>query len=383
MGVNMKYCKRCLQPDTRPGIIFDDRQICYACLYEEEKKKIDWKKREEELQIIVGEAKMQAKKNGILYDCVIGVSGGKDSTFQAVYAKEKLGLHPLLVNCVPDEITEIGNHNINNLSKLGFDIIRINPDPNIAKHLARRSFYEYGNIVKASEYCLWASSYIIADKFNIPLIIQGENAALTLGAAASQNTSGDAFSVVDLNTLNGCNASDWVDSTVEEKELFFYQFPDINVLKEKGIRAIFLQYYTKEWSQVGNADFSIARGLWGRCTEDLHDIGRYRRFTALDSDLQIVNQMIKYLKFGFGFATDEACYDIREGRLSREDAIWLIKEYDGRCGEQYIQMACDYLDISKEEFWHVLDGYVNTNLFEKDEKGWWRPKFEVGVDFGE
>lgn len=379
----MRYCKRCLQPDTRPGILFNEHQICYACLYEESKQKIDWGVKEKELKEIADEAKSKAKAKGNAYDCVIGVSGGKDSTFQAVYAKEKLGLNPLCVNCVPDEITEVGKHNIDNLSKLGFDIIGVNPNPNVAKHLARRGFYEYGNIVKASEYCLWTSAYMIADKFDIPLIIQGENAALTLGAALNQGGSGDAFSVVDLNTLQGCRASDWVDDRTSMKELFFYDFPDVERLKKKGIRAIFLQYYVKEWSQVRNADFSIARGLWGRATEDLHDIGRYRRYTALDSDIQIVNQMIKYLKFGFGFATDEAGYDIREGRLSREDAIWLVKEYDGKCGEQYIQLACDYMNISKEEFWRVVDSYVNKKLFEKDKNGCWIPKFEVGVDFEE
>ncbi len=377
----MKYCKKCLQPDTRPGILFNKDQVCYACLYEESKQQIDWAEREKQLHEIAEQAKRKAKELGNSYDCVIGVSGGKDSTFQAVYAKEKLGLHPLCVNCAPDEITRVGQHNIDNLSKLGFDIISIRPDSKIAKKLARRSFLEFGNIVKASEYCLWASAYIIADKFNIPLIIQGENAALTLGAAAKQETGGDAFSVVNLNTLHGCQASDWADEETSLSELFFYQFPNIDNLKTKGIQAIFLQYYVKEWSQVYNADFAIACGIWGRAEEDLHDIGRYRRFTALDSDLQIVNQMIKYLKFGFGFATDEAGYDIREGRLTREDAKWLIREYDGKCGKRYIEMACDYLDITVEQFWEVVDRYVNRNLFEKDKNGNWKPKFEVGKDF--
>lgn len=100
--------------------------------------------------------------------------------------------------------------------------------------------------------------------------------------------------------------------------------------------------------------------------------------------MQIVNQMLKYYKFGFGFTTDEACYDIREGRLTREDAIWLVKEYDGRCGEKYIQEFCNYIDITEEEFWRVIDRHVNKKLFYKDEKtGRWIPKFEVGLDFEE
>ena len=91
--------------------------------------------------------------------------------------------------------------------------------------------------------------------------------------------------------------------------------------------------------------------------------------------------MIKYLKFGFGFATDEACYDIREGRLTREDAAWYVREYDGKCGPKYIRLACDYLSITEEEFWAVVDRFVNRVIFEKDSKGNWRPRFTVGVDY--
>lgn len=379
--MKMRYCKRCLQPDTRPGIVFDDEQVCFACRYEESKATIDWAARDAELKAIVDEAKAESVKRGNTYDCIIGVSGGKDSTFQAVYAKEKLGLNPLLINCMPDEITDIGVKNINNLNNLGFDIISIRPNPIVAKKLARKSFFERGNIIAASEYCLWASAYIMAERFNIPLIIQGENAALTLGAAKNQDTSGDAFSVVQLDTIRGASVSSFVDlsNNITEKDLYLYKIPDVDEMKAKGIKAVFLQYYAKEWSQVYNADFAVARGLTGR-TEDLHELGRYRRYTALDCDLQIVNQMIKYLKFGFGYATDEVCYDIREGRLTREDGKWYVDEYDGLCGQKYIDMACRYLSITQDEFWEVVDRYVNKDLFEKKD-GRWVKKFTVGEDF--
>ncbi len=379
--MKMRYCKRCLQPDTRPGVVFDDEQICFACRYEESKATIDWAAREAELRSFAEEAKAEAKKRGNIYDCIIGVSGGKDSTFQAVYAKEKLGLNPLLINCMPDEITEIGTKNINNLNNLGYDIISIRPNPVVAKKLARKSFFERGNIIAASEYCLWASSYIMAVKFNIPLIIQGENAALTLGAAKNQEASGNAFSVMQLETIRGASVDSFVDlsNNITEKDLFFYKIPTVEEMLSKGIRAIFLQYYTKEWSQVSNADFAIARGLTGR-TDDLHELGRYRRYTALDCDLQIPNQMIKYLKFGFGYATDEICYDIREGRFDRESGKWYVKEYDGLCGQKYIDKACKYLSITEEEFWEVVDRYVNRDLFEKVD-GKWTPKFMVGEDY--
>lgn len=380
----MKYCKKCLQPDTRPGIKFDENQICYACKYEDKKNKyIDWTKREAELKEIADWAKKEANKRNT-YDAVIGVSGGKDSTFQAIYAKEKLGLNVLLVNSTPDCITEIGRHNLDNLANWGFDLIQMRPNPKICKKLAKESFYRFGNIVKPSEYCLWASAYIIADKFNIPLIIQGENAVQTLGTAnTAQEDNSDAFGVVNLNTLAGCRAKDLCFDDITLKDLFMYEFPDIEKCRAKGIRAIYLQSYAKEWSQIKNASFSIARGLWCRDREDLHDLGRYRRYNSLDSDFALVNQMIKYYKFGFGITTDEACYDIREGYLTREDAIWLINEYDGKCGEQYIEQFCKYINITKDEFWNVVDTFVNKKLFTKLGQGIYKKNFTVGEDFNE
>lgn len=378
----MKYCKKCLQPDTRPNILFDENQVCYACKFEEEKKNINWAEREAALKVIAEEAKAKAKETNCPYDCVIGVSGGKDSTFQAFYAKEKLGLKALLVNGAPDGITEIGRKNLDNLISKGFDLISLRPNPNISRELARRAFLNEGNIVKPSEYALWASAYIIADKFNVPLIIQGENAAVTLGVASKQKTDGDAFGVVDLNTLGGCRAQDLVYEGITERDLSMYDFPSFENFKKNGTRAVWLSHYAKEWSSVANADFAIARGLVGT-QDDLKELGRYRRYAALDGDATVVNQMLKYLKFGFGFASDEACYDIREGRISREDAIWLVKEYDGKCGEKYIEKFCDYIEITKDEFWDTVDKFVNTKLFTKVAKGKYVPKFEVGVDFKE
>lgn len=377
----MRYCKKCLQPDTRPGIVFNEAGVCYACIYEKEKGSIDWDKREAELRNIVEKARLEAKQRGT-YDCVVGVSGGKDSTFQAIYAKEKLGLNVLLVNCVPENITEVGKYNIENLVAKGFDMIQMRPNPKVMKELTKKSFFENGNPVKPSEYPLWASAFIIAEKFNIPLVIQGENAALTLGVKGNLDVSGDASNVINSNTLGGCNATDWVDDKLGVEELFMYQFPSKEKLIHKEIKSIYLQYYAKEWSQVGNADYAVARGMKGRYTEDLYDLGRYRRYTGLDTDIVPLNQMLKYYKFGFGFATDEACYDIREGRLTREDAIWLVNEYDGKCGEKYIEDFCKYIDIPLEEFWNVVDNLVNKKLFEKDRNtGKWTKRFKIGEDF--
>jgi len=375
----MKYCKKCVQPDTRPGIHFNEEGVCGACLYEDEKKKIDWDVRELKLKEIAEEA----KKNSVgSYDCVIGVSGGKDSTFQAVTARDKLGLNPLLVNAVPECITDIGRHNIDNLSKLGFDLISIRPNPNIMKQLIKRDFYKYCNPQKVTEYTLWSSAYQVALAYKIPLVIQGESDGLVFGATVGVGTDDDAANVNQGNTLAGGNAFKEYGEEVDKKYLLQYQFPEKKLLDSAGIRAIYLQYYTKEWSRQHNAEFAQSLGLRIREEKDMAELGRYTRFGALDSDMNIYNQMLKYYKLGFGCATDEACFDIREGRITRKEGIELVKKYDGKCGEKYIKEFCDYIDIKIGEFWRVVDGFVNKELFEKGaDLGKWKPKFEVGVDY--
>ena len=347
----MKYYKRCVQPDTRPKIVFDDEGICQACRYTERIKNIDWKKRSEELKNIAQHAK---DNNHDGYDCAIGVSGGKDSLLQAIYARDKLGLNCLLVNAVPECITEIGKYDIDNLSKIGFDMINLRPNPNIMKQLIKRDFYKYGNPQKVTEYTLWTSVFHIALAFKIPLVIQGESQALTLGVKTEGHDS-DATTITSGNTISGGDAY-YEYSEIDKKHLIQYQFTDKKKMKEANIKAIYLQYYLKDWSWRNNAKFALKHGLHTR-KESLYDIGRYTRFGQLDSDMNIYNQMLKYIKFGFGFATDEANYDIRDGLITRNEGIALVKEFDGLCHESYIKDFCDYIDITVDEFWKVANSF--------------------------
>jgi N-acetyl sugar amidotransferase len=377
----MRYCKKCVQPDTRPGIFFSEDGICGACLYEEEKKHIDWTKRDSELREMAKWATLEARSRKCNYDCAIGISGGKDSTFQALYARDKLGLHPLLVNSEPEGITEIGRKNIENLKNLGFDVISLRPNPKTMKQLVKKDFYEFLNPVKVTEFSLWASTYIIADKFNIPLIIQGENPGLTLGARKTAvGINGDALNADRQDTLS----SGWeryIDDRVTDRDLFMFHY-DREAIKSKSIRGVWLQYYTKEWSQPGNAAFSIKHGLTVRTDFDPEDIGTYVPYSQMDSDLVQVNQTLKYYKFGFGQCTDHACYDIREGLIDREKGIMLVEKYDGKCAERYVQNFCDYISISTHDFWNVVEKFVNRKLFYKDaDTGKWKPLFKVGHDF--
>jgi len=364
----MKICKICIQPNTRPKIFFNEEGICGACIWElYEKPKIDWKKREDELHQIANWAKKTSKSN---YDCIIGVSGGKDSTFQALTARDRLGLRCLLVNGEPEGITEIGKQNIENIKNLGFDVISLRPNPQIMKKLVKYDFFKYLNPQKITEYSLWASSYIIANQFEIPLLIQGENPALTLGVSEGGLSKGsNALEANKQNTLSyGWKEYLEVDG-VEEKDLFFYHY-DQNELEEKNIRGIWLQYFLKEWSPRYNAEFSRKYGFKEREKGfDPNSIGTYIPYFQLDSDLIQVNQLLKSMKFGFGQCLDHACYDLREKRIDRNEAIDLVLKYDGKCDGKYIDKFCQWINISKEEFWSVVNKF-RGDMWNQDKSGW-------------
>ena len=291
----MKICKNCIQPNTRPGIFFDENGVCGACLWYQEKNKINWSAREEELHKIAKWAKENTKSN---YDCVIGVSGGKDSTKQAITARDKLGLHCLLVNFQPEGITEIGSKNIENLKNQGFDVISVRPNPKIMKLLIKHDFFKWLNPVKATEFALWSSTYIICDSFNIPLIIQGENPGLTLGASLTGvGTDSNCLNAEKLETLS----TGWKDyleiDGVEEKDLFLLHY-DRKSLESKNVKGIWLNYFLKEWSNFESAKFSEKFGFESRpLNTDPNSIGTYvtegsnpGTYFQLDTDLtQVIN----------------------------------------------------------------------------------------------
>lgn len=372
----MKYCKTCLQPDTRPGVVFGEDGVCAACRYMfEEYPKIDWADRKRQLDRIVSWAKKRARGG---FDCLIGISGGKDSCFQAYYVKEVLGLKALLVNNIPDGITDVGRHNLENLVQHGFDMIGFRPNPRIMAALTRQSFFEHGNPVKPSEYPLYNCSSMVAVKFGIPLIVQGENPAITLGYGQKLKRDGDALNIRHHNTLKGCTAAEWVQKGIGLRDLQFYQWPDEGTMRKK-VKGIHLNYYVKDWSWNGNIEFAVKYGLHGRPYHDPNKTGRLSPYTSIDSDMQVVNQMLKYYKFGFGFVTDEVCYDIRERRRTREESIELVERYDGKCDDVYINQFCSYVDITRKQFNATLDKFVNKKLFKKDSKtGTWVPRFKVG-----
>lgn len=375
----IKFCKKCLQPDTRPNTKFSDEGICPACQYFDSLKDVDWSKRQEELKRIVEFGKVN---NYSGYDCIIGVSGGKDSTRQALFVKNNLGMKPLLV-CLsppPQQLTIRGADNISNLITLGFDCICINPAPMTWKKLMRISFFEFVNGFKSTELALFSSVPRLAIAYQIPLIWWGENSALQLGELSVMGKSGsDGNNLRHMNTLGGGDLSWILKNEIKKNSILQYCYPLEKDMEEANLRITFLGYFWKDWSLLDNGIYSALRGLEIR-NESPSAIGDPMGVTALDEDWTPMNQMIKYLKYGFGRITDYVNEDIRLGRITRTESIDLVEKYDGNCSPCYIQSFCDFIEISYKEFWDIVDMGVNKNLFRKISMGYYERLYKVGVD---
>src|SRR3989338_422972 len=210
-----RFCRKCVQGNTRPGIRFDEGGICPACSFAEKSGEIDLSARDREMQEIVGWAK---ERNVSGYDCIVGVSGGKDSTCQALYVRDTLGMTPLLVSSTypPEQQTERGPRNLSNLISLGFDCITIGLNPQFLKKMFWEGFFRHGNFFKPSEMVLWSCLPRVAIAYHIPLVFIGENTALSLGAMEVESVDGEANNVRKTNTIQGGPESIWPSGGTEK-----------------------------------------------------------------------------------------------------------------------------------------------------------------------
>lgn len=374
----MKYCKRCLQPDTRPNAVFTEAGICPACSYFHELQHVDWQERYEILQDVL---QQYPRQPGQHFDCIVGVSGGKDSMRQALWVRDKLRLRPLLA-CLtypPEQVTQRGVDNISTLIELGFDVVISAPAPGTWRQLMRECFLRFSNWARSTELALFSSVPQLAIRYKIPLILWGENPGLQLGDMKTLGRTGyDGNNLRFMNTLSG-GGMDWMrDAGHEPKDLLPYRYPDPSEFEAAGLQIVYLGWFLGDWSLLNNAAYSCSNGLDIRedtvdKTGDLHGV------TSLDEDWVTLNQMIKYFKFGFGRATDYVNEEIRLERMSREEGIAIVERFDGCCSDDYISGFCEYIGISVAAFWEKVRTSVNRELFDIGTDGAIRPRFRVGV----
>ena len=374
----MKYCKTCIQPDTRPNSQFTENGICPACNYFDILQHVDWQERYE---ILVDLLEDFPRREGQHFDCIIGVSGGKDSNRQALFVRDQLGMKPLLV-CLsypPQQVTERGVDNISTLIESGFDVVLSSPAPETWRQLMRASFDKFTNWCRSTELALFSSVPQIAIRYNIPLILWGENPGLQLGDLKTLGRTGyDGNNLRHMNTLSG-GGMDWIlDSGFQPRELLPYVYPSSGEFDMSKLQIVYLGWFLGDWSLVNNASYSCVNGLEIR-EDTVQHTGDLFGVTSLDEDWVTLNQMIKYYKFGFGRVTDYANEEIRLGRMTREKGISLVEAYDDASCDEYIDSFCAYIDIPVTRFWEQVRASVNQELFSVDRDGSIRRKFKVGI----
>jgi len=373
----MNYCKECLQPDTRPNTQFKEG-ICPACNYFKKFKEVDWDQRKEILFNLVEKYRNPSAQ----YDCIIGVSGGKDSLRQAIWIRDYLKLRPLLVSIQypPHQLTNIGADNLSNLINQGFDVFQICPAPIIWKRLMKVGFQIFGNWAKSTELALFAGVPKLAIDLKIPLILWGENPGLQRGDLKTLGKTGyDGNNLRNMNTLSGGDFSWMLKSGFSEKEILPYKYPTKKEMIKHNIQIVYLGWFLGDWSLKNNGMISILNGLKVRDDSPINTSDLFQT-SSLDEDWVIVNQLIKYLKFGFGKTTDYVNEMIRLGEISRDEAIEIVEKYDGKCSAKYIDEFCNYIEISSGEFWDTVEKFSNADLFKIDKINHCiSPKFKVGI----
>jgi N-acetyl sugar amidotransferase len=364
----IRYCRRCVMTETKPDLQIDPEGVCSACRYYEGRKEVDYSVRKKELVQIL---ERYRSKDGSNYDCIVPVSGGKDSTFQTLRILE-LGLNPLCVTATTDHLSAIGRRNIENLKRLGVDYVEVSVNPKIRRRINRFTLTTVGDISWPEHVTIFTIPVRVAVQMKIPLVVWGENSQHEYGgpAAAAGNNVLNRRWLEEFGGLLGLRVTDLAGQEgIERKNLIQYTYPSDEDLRQAGVTGIFLGYYMP-WDGYMNALYSQAHGFesFPRTIE-----GSLVNYENVDNVQTGIHDYFKFLKFGFGRATDLACLHVRRGRVTREDAVRLVRMHDGKFPWTYlgvpIREVLDELGMTLEEFVRVCDRFTNKKLFVCDERG--------------
>lgn len=363
----MKYCTRCVMPETKPDLFFDDEGVCDACRSAELKNKIDWGSRKNEFEELI---EKHRNKNGTNYDCIIPVSGGKDSHYQTYICKVKYGLNPLLVSFEPTLPTELGKKNLKNLTEtFGCDLIQFRKNPIAYKKLGRASFEMVGDHEWPNHLGIFTVPVRVAIQYKIPLIIWGENSQLEYGGpkASRMKSVLDKRWLYEFGGLLGQRPEDMIGiDGLTRSDLLPYFYPSDEELLQAQIRGVFLGYYFK-WDAKPQVELMKKYGF--SIKNDGPVEGTYVNYENLDDAMYSIHDYLKFVKYGFGRATDHACIDIRNGRLTRSEGTKLVKKYDVLLHENQLNLFLKFYSLNRKEFFSIVDSFTNTALFVTDKKG--------------
>ena len=365
------WCSSCVLPDSRPNLRIEKDGRCNACHSHSTKPTIDWQARKAAFEDVVAHARSAGKG----YDCVIPVSGGKDSTWQTVVCLEH-GLRPLAVTWRPPGRTAIGQRNLDNLVGLGVDHVDYRINPRVEARFMVKAFEKFGSTAIPMHLGLFNIPLAIAVRFDIPLVVWGENSAFEYGDAADSQTGFtlDAQWMKTYGVTHGTTAADWVDEELDRQDLVGYFGPTDEQLRQANVRAVFLGYYFS-WDPESTRATAARFGF-----ESPRDGARtgYYSFADIDDDFISLHHWMKWYKFGFTRTFDNLSLEIRNGRLDRKEAIDIIRSRGDETPVDDIGAFCRFADLEENRFFETAERFRNPDVWERRSDGtWWIPNFLI------
>ena len=359
----MKYCQKCIIPDSRPNIAFDTNGVCNACLAHSTKREIDWERRQRAFCAVVEHAK--SRSTG--YDCLIPVSGGKDSHWQVVTCLE-YGLNPLAVTWKTPARTEIGAQNLANLVSLGVDHIDYQVNPKVEHKFMYQALVQYGTTALPMHMALFNIPLKIAVKFDIPLVVWGENSAFEYGGTQDERKGFklDRRWLKKYGVTHATTAHDWISDDLTEKELTPYFGPTEEELERQGVLAVFLGYYFP-WDPETSLRVACEHGFQVR--QEGAKTGYYN-YADIDDDFISIHHYLKWYKFGFTRLFDNLSLEIRNGRITRQEAIQIIRQRGDDTPYEDIAKFCNFVGITKEHFFDVIEKFRNRDVWVQRDGKW-------------
>ena len=364
------YCSKCTISNQRPRITFNDEGVCSACQFAEIKKTvIDWDERERELIELCN----KYRKDDGSYDVIVPSSGGKDSAFVAHQLKYKYGMNPLTVTWSPHLWTNDGFENFqSHIHQGGFDNILGTPNGVIHRKLTKIFFEILGDPFQPFIYGQTNYPMQMAVKHNVSLIMYGENGEVEYGGNMKNAFKPDRDYKVDHKDhyFSGISPEDLVEYGISDKDILPYMPPSEEDLDSINLKIHFFGYYKKWVPQelyyyaVENTGFKPKTG---------RNEGTYSKYASFDDKIDGFHYYLAYIKFGLGRATSDTAHEIRDGHITRQEGVNLIKRFDGEFPAEYFQTFLEYCDLSEETFWEIIDSWRSPHLW-KREYGRWQLK---------
>lgn len=357
------YCARCVLPDTRPGLALDEHAVCTACRTHERRPEIDWAARAADFERLVARVRALGRD----HDCVVPVSGGKDSTWQVVTCLEH-GLRPLCVSWRPPHRTALGRRNLDNLIGLGVDHLDVSISPAVEARFARAAYLTRGDPAIPMHMALFAIPLDVAARYGIPLLVWGENSAVEYGGAdgAGRGHRLDAEWLRRYGVTGGTTWRDWVGvEGLGERELRLYRGPEPERLLDVGCEAVFLGHYFP-WDPATTAQVAGRHGF-----EAAPEARTGSNAAAdIDDELISVHHWLKWHKFGFTRTFDTLSLEIRNRRMTRDAAVAEIARRGQERPDADIAAFCRFAGIGEPEFERIADGFRNADVWSRIDGAW-------------